>query len=585
MPRSVPGTSGRRSRRSLWWAAALLVVLAAIGYLTVTALSARHDIQRIQSQLGPLESALKNGDLATAQPMIEAIQREAASAHNATTGPLWWASAELPWVGRPAQVVRNGSEIVHEIAQQALPAVATATERLDPSRLRHGDTIDLGAFRAAAPSLSTARAALDRTRRQADALPVTTWFPPANSSRTTLVTKTDALARDLDGLSEASTRMPSLLGGNGDRRYLVVFQNDAESRGLGGIPGAYAVLDANQGRLRFVRFGSDVDLSGAVASPAALPASLRSMYGTLGMTDTAQNATLSPDFPTDARVLESMVQHRLGLHVDGVLATDPTALAGVLAVTGPVTTRDGIQLTHDNLVQEVESTAYTQFASTTARKAFLVNAARAAAHGLLAGRGSTSALLSVLQQASAQRRLLAYSNDGPIEQWLGGTSLGGRLPATAGPFSALVVDNSAATKLDYYLQRSVSYHRTTCAAGETETVATLRNAIPKGPLPEYVSGHALNPNQPLGFNQLLLFLYATAGARLDSVTVNGKPIPFVTHAEGGHPVAEIELDMQPRTTYTVTLYAHEPATRAGPVILQQPLVQPEHVSVTSPDCA
>ncbi len=579
--------SGRRgaSRRRWWLAGGTLIVLGVIAYLAVTALMARHDIQQIQGDLGPLESDLKSGNISAARPLIETVQRDAAAAHSTTTGPVWWLASSVPWVGSPLAVLRDGSDIVNQVAQGALPAIATASEDLNPTQLRHGHTLHLAAFTQAEPSLLVARSAMDAARAKLARLPSSTWLPAATTSRDLVVTKVNELADAVDGLARASGALPRMLGADGVRRYLFVFENDAESRGLGGIPGAYAVLQANHGRLRFIRFGSDVDLEGSVAPANVLPSGPRELYQPLGMTNTIQNATLSPDFPTDARVLQRMVGGKLGLHFNGVFAADPTALSYLLAATGPVTTKSGITLTDQNLVSEVEANAYAQFHSQTARKSFLVDAAHAAADNLLTAHASTSALIRGLQRAAAERRLVAYSDDPSIEQWLAATSLGGALPATSRPFSMVAVDNSSAGKLDYYLDRSLNYRRTTCLAGETETTIVLRNDVPRTPLPEYVSGHARNPNQPVGFDQLLVFFYATSGSRLDAVSVNGHPVQFTSGSEAGHPVAEIELDMLPRKTYDVSLYAHEPPAQGEPLLLSQPLVRGEVVSAETPNCA
>jgi HAMP domain-containing protein len=574
----------RGGPRWLWTLSLVVLVGAAVAYLAVTALSARRDLLRIQAQLGTLTQELQAGNTAASQPLVHQIQGEAAAAHSITTGPLWWAAAGVPWLGRPADVVRGASQQIAQVAAAALPDVTSAAADLTPSRLRHGHSIELAQLNAALPPLTRAQRVLDTVRRQTDELPSHTWLPPATRGRNLLAAKIDALDRAIDDITQAAAHLPALLGSGGDQRYLVVFQNEAESRGLGGLPGAYAVLQARDGKITFDRFGSDVDLEGASARSVALPEDARRLYGPLNLRGQFLNATLSPNFPTDASVLQAMAEQRLGVHLNGVIATDPTALSYVLGATGPVTTKQGIQLTSANLVSEVESQAYTQFHSQEARKAFLVDAAQASAHAMFSGEGSLSALATALRTAVDQHRLVVYSDSAPTENWLGSTPLGGTLPRTTGPFSAVIVDNAAANKLDYYLDRSVTYTRTTCSAGESETTATLRDSVPTGPLPEYVSGRALHPGQPLGFNELLVFFYATAGAQLDAVTVDGKSVPFIRGSEEGHPVAQIQLDMLPRRDYTVSLFAHEPAASRPVTSLMQPMVRSEAFTTHGPAC-
>ena len=69
--------------------------------------------------------------------------------------------------------------------------------------------------------------------------------------------------------SHAVDATPGLLGAEGDRQYLVLFTNPAETRALGGFIGSYGVLEARQGRLDMTVSGSIADLA-AGTDPARL---------------------------------------------------------------------------------------------------------------------------------------------------------------------------------------------------------------------------------------------------------------------------------------------------------------------------
>src|SRR5213075_2703937 len=47
----------------------------------------------------------------------------------------------------------------------------------------------------------------------------------------------------------AAKLAPAIFGGNGDRRYLLVVQNNAESRATGGFIGSYGIITAKGGKL------------------------------------------------------------------------------------------------------------------------------------------------------------------------------------------------------------------------------------------------------------------------------------------------------------------------------------------------
>jgi hypothetical protein len=164
----------------------------------------------------------------------------------------------------------------------------------------------------------------------------------------------------------------------------------------------------------------------------------------------------------------------------------------------------------------------------------------------------------------------------------------GVLPETSAPFTALAVNNAAGSKLDYYLDRTVQWRPGGCAGGRRAVVVTvdLRNDAPRHGLPPYVTIRADEPHPlpPPGTNRLLVSLYATAGAELQGLSVDGKVRGVVTERERGHPVYTTTVEMRPQSTRHLEFRLYEPAT-PGPVrTVRQPLVRPLVQSVATPRC-
>ncbi len=108
---------------------------------------------------------------------------------------------------------------------------------------------------------------------------------------------------------------------------------------------------------------------------------------------------------------------------------------------------------------------------------------------LFSGSGSPRAMLDALGKAAGERRLLVYSARPTEQALLASTPLGGVLSTAPGPYAALVVNNGAGNKLDYYLGRSLSYSLGACSTAERASVitATLTNGAPSTGLPEYAA--------------------------------------------------------------------------------------------------
>ena len=148
--------------------------------------------------------------------------------------------------------------------------------------------------------------------------------------------------------------------------------------------------------------------------------------------------------------------------VDGVLALDPVAMAGILTATGPATLPDGTQVTGANVVQLTEQKAYDQFTDPSVRKQFLQVVAHAMFAQLIAGGGSPRQLLTGLGQAVGEGHLRLWSAHPGEQARLETLPIAGVLPSTPGPYAQLVLNNAAGGRLDYYLGRTVTYTAAAC---------------------------------------------------------------------------------------------------------------------------
>jgi hypothetical protein len=73
---------------------------------------------------------------------------------------------------------------------------------------------------------------------------------------------------------------------------------------------------------------------------------------------------------------------------------------------------------------------------------------------------------------------------------------------------------------------------------------------------------------------LLVTLYATRGATLRSVTLDGKPLDAVTTAEKGHPMFTVDIELPPQATQHLVFTYTEPNAPGRLQVLRQPLVRP-----------
>ena len=183
---------------------------------------------------------------------------------------------------------------------------------------------------SAAGSVADARRALAATP---DGL-----IGPLESMRDAMSTRVERYAPLLDTYLAASDRVPSILGWDGPRRYLILTQDPAELRPTGGFIGSYGTISFDHGAITEHRFQDVAPLDVPWDYPRIEPPQELSDY-LLGPSQPWQfaDANWSPDFPTSARDALRLYTNESGDDaLDGVLAITTYTIDELLKATGPV---------------------------------------------------------------------------------------------------------------------------------------------------------------------------------------------------------------------------------------------------------
>ena len=318
----------------------MTVAALLVGYgivLAYTAYQVNRHLRDAQVAVGLLRADLvaKDAPPARVSDRLATVQRESAAARSLTDGPVWSAPALLPWLGRPLVTVRGAAGAVDDLATQVLPDLRAVHHDVLGGKLSPGHgSIDLAPLVAAQQPLAHASVATDRILSSVRALPETS-VGPVDSARATLLSQVTDLSGQLRTTRDTVDLLPAMLGAQGTRRYMMAFENNAEARGLGGLPGAYAILRADHGKVSFEHFGNDGDFNGVTVPTAGLDADFLDHYQGSAVDKVFVNSTVSPHFPYAAQLMMRFWQAKTGERLDGAIATDPSALAMLLKVTGP----------------------------------------------------------------------------------------------------------------------------------------------------------------------------------------------------------------------------------------------------------
>ncbi len=525
---------------------------------------------------------LASRDRSTVPARLDRMRRETGAARRLTSDPVWSALSRVPWAGRSLRTSAGLAEAVDDLARDALPALADASEHLTYERLRPaGDRIALAPLAAARPPLERVRDSVARTEERVLGLPP--GLGPVKQARADLLAQLASLRGTASAAALAARIGPPMLGGDGTRRYFVAILNNAEMRGSGGLLGAYAILEARDGRLKLRELGTNADLRNTTPEPAVeMDPEYVARYRRFYADSFWLNANMSAHFPHASRIWTALwaKQHR-GERLDGTIAIDPVALSGILRATGPARLPDGSVVDADNVVRLTMSEAYVRFADDNrARDEYLLAVARAAYGQMTSGRGDTGALFSALASAAGRRHLQVAATRPAEEDALGTTPIGGVLPSVPGPYLEVVTQNAGGNKLDYHVHRTVEYRRVD--DGTVVVEVRLRNDAPPG-LPPYVTGRLDLPGgkPPVpGQQREYVSVYASVGAGLRGATLDGREVALESEVERGHPVFSAFVDLDPGREVVLTLTLDDTAT-GTPVVRQPPLVRPDTLRVVS----
>ncbi len=144
----------------------------------------------------------------------------------------------------------------------------------------------------------------------------------------------NAYVGDLENIAKLNSAIQEIFGGQGLRRYLLVFQNPAELRPTGGFIGSFALIDIKDGNIINIDIpaGGSYDLQGQLTQYVAPPTPLLLANKRWEF----QDANWFPDFPASAQKMLWFYRHSRNLTTDGVIAINASVINRLLSIIGPI---------------------------------------------------------------------------------------------------------------------------------------------------------------------------------------------------------------------------------------------------------
>jgi hypothetical protein len=524
----------------------LLVVLAVVLGISAyrAASSARDSIESartvIARDLADKSVFLSAGGRAQLAVNINAVEKDADAASADLHGSFGMrVLGHVPYLSEQ----RNGIISLVDDARTTAVTGSTLLQRVDALvDQSNGTTVSMPALEALQQAVAQARttmAGLDR--------PVGGLAGPIGQARRDFDGQIAKITTDLSRGDQTISYAVPFLGADGPRTYLIAGENNAEMRDQGSVL-SLALMHAQTGSFSVTTVGSVDTIEPTQAVSVPIPAGTQTVFGGYQPTLLWQSVNASADFPFSARVMQAMFSQVEGVQVDGVIAMDVPALESLLELTGAVTVPNipglisaqnvGTVLLHDQYL------AYPAGSAQAQRHDNIAAVAKAVVDRMDSEHIDLAALASTLAADVAGRHLIIWDDVPRYESTITAIGASGAIDTVApGRTFHVAVENSTATKLDYYVQPtiSVAVHVTGDGDAVVDTAITVANNTPAGLGPTFQTG-------PDGVNSFTPGQYVS---RVVMWSPSGSTTPQSV-AESGLRLSQTQVSVLPQQSQTVT---------------------------------
>lgn len=553
----------------------LLLAVLATGWIGIRGFLAYQHLNDARATAANASEVLS--DPARASDLIADVSADTAAARDLTSDIVWRLGEQLPWVGPQLAAVSTVATALDNVASESLTPLASvaASFSLDDIRPQNG-AIDLDAFTGIEEAARTGATGVSVAATNVAAIDTAALLGPVRDAVSDVSALLDQARTAADTLKRTTILLPSMLGGDGPRDYLVVFQNNAEWRSLGGIVGATALIHTDGGTISLVSQASSSDFDRYDEPVVPMTDEEKRLFGTQPATY-VQNVTQIPDFTRDGPIIQAMWERETGTVIDGVLSLDPVALSYLLEATGPIQLPTGDELNGDNAVQLLLNEVYLRYEDPAEQDAFFAAAAASVFQALTAGGTDPTALVDALGRAGTENRLMVWNADPDEQAVLDDTTLQGALGSSSPAVAefGVYLNDGTSSKMDYYMEASATAAR--CTDGEAALTVTLRNGAPAdaASLPRYITGGGSHGIPP-GNVETVTYIYLPAGAVLTSTTIaeTGETPSLGGGTDDERQVISWQTQLAPGEEITLRITAETPpsaqiVTRATPTVNAQ----------------
>ena len=568
----------------------LVLLLAVVAWIGVRAFLAKGELEAAVPLAQQVREQVLGGDAAAAGKTARELASHAREAAALTSDPIWRAAEIVPWIGPNLAAVRNLAGATDEVAVGAIAPLVNLSGSLRPDLFKPVDgAVPLQPMIDAQQDVRSADDALEGAAKRVRGIDQTSLISQVSSAVDQLGPVLTETADTVDAARRAIDLLPTMLGADGPRNYLIMFQNPAEPRASGGNPGALALIGTDGGRISLLQQATSGDFPRFPEPVLPLSTETAGIYGNI-TGRFIQDVTLTPRFDVSAELASEMWFQRFGTRVDGVLSIDPVALGYLLAATGPIDLPSGDQLTTENAADLLLNQVYQRYPAGAEQDAFFAAASAAVFDRISTGNFDATKLVAALAKSGDERRVLVWSAADAEQVLLAGTTLTDMLPTEEQQADAfgVYINDSTGSKMGYYLDVETQSGIAQCgAAGQVLGLRLkITNTAPAdaaSSLSDYITGAGIYGVTPGNFN-FKVAVYSPPGSYTEGVQRDGADLSVQPGLDGDFPVSQFRLELAPGESTTIDVGVSTSGVSKQPFVVSTPKLHLSETQQLVPTC-
>ena len=431
----------------------------------------------------------------------------------------------VPFIGDDAQGIEVAADVIADLSNDGLEPLARTATELD-GLLPEDGGIDLEAVEALQGPVEQAASALAEAEQRLAAEDSSGYIERFRDKFRELQSQVGDAADATDSASVAVDVMPELLGQEEQKDFLLVFENNAEIRATGGLPGALTILSTDQGRIELGRQVAANSFGERQEPVLPLTKQEEDVFGEqLGTY--VLDANFTADFPRAADLIRARYEEVYPERLDGVMSIDTVAISYLLEATGPVTV-GGYEITSENAVDVLLHQVYLDIADPAAQDVFFGQVAKTVFDRVSNGEvGRPRDLLLALTKAVDEGRTHVRLFDEDLQEQIADRRVAGATTDADGGTDAINVSllDGTGAKMSYFLRYDVRGMAAGCVEGREriQVRATLRSEAPKdaAQLPPYITGGG-NFGVDVGKQLVSVQLFTPSGGTVEKFEITAR---------------------------------------------------------------